>query len=142
MQNKNINLERRSEILLKHPNIFNLNLKLTESLIPYFGFECGDGWLNLIEELCCELEKLLIKYPNIKEHFYTTQVKEKFAGLRFYVSCENREIFDLIQEYEKKSYSICEHCGKPASKRVYGAWYYTLCDSCFNKLKKDKLKDI
>jgi len=110
-----------------------------------FGFECDDGWLNLIKELCEKLEKLIDdKYPDLKEipdynkelglnypYFYVTQVKEKYAGLSFYVSSAYDEIFDLIQEYGHKSLTTCEVCGEKGKILVNyfgkGYWYKTLC---------------
>jgi len=59
-----------------------------------------------------------------------TQVKEKFAGLRFYMTWETDEIDKIIGEYEEKSYTICETCGQPGKVRRDKAWIVTLCDKC------------
>lgn len=88
----------------------------------YFGIECDDGWYDLIWKLCEELEKL-------KFEGKVTQVKEKFGGLRFYVSTANQEQFDLIYNYEEKSFNICETCGKEG-KLNRGSWLKVLCDVC------------
>lgn len=103
-----------------------------------FGFECGDGWYELISELCYKIDKLITdKYPDLKKvepynygypTFYVTQVKEKFGGLRFYVTVAYDEIFDLIDEYEEKSLTICEYCGKMGELRNKNNWLATLCD--------------
>jgi len=73
----------------KYPTIFaGRYLSLQESLIP-FGFECGDGWYNLIDELC-ETITIIIGNKDIK--FVADQVKEKFGGLRFYYHMEGKNV--------------------------------------------------
>jgi hypothetical protein len=105
-----------------------------------FGLECGDGWLNLIDELCFKLDKLITgKYPEFKEDFQVLQVKEKYATLNFYVSSGNDEIFDLIDEYCDKSANICEECGKSPAKEINkNFWWYTRCEECSKKLLEEE----
>ena len=106
-------------------------LPLTENLMG-FGFECGNGWFNLIYELS---EKLSKQDPSCM----AVQVKEKFGGLRFYTNGISESGYNLIYEYEDKSYSTCENCGntKTAKKRA-GSWIRTLCNTCHIKFKIKK----
>jgi NADH pyrophosphatase NudC (nudix superfamily) len=90
------------------------------------GFSCPDGWLNLIDELCHNIEKELIN-SSIDE-FSVDQVKDKFGGLRFYVSGANEKINELIDMAERKSYKICMSCGTKEDV-TYKAWA-TLCKGC------------
>ena len=60
------------------------------------------------------------------------QVKEKFAGLRFYMTYYVEEIEKLIGEAEEKSFKTCEKCGNPGKLRE-GGWLVTLCDECEKK---------
>jgi hypothetical protein len=53
-------------------------------------------------------------------------VKEKWGGLRFYVS-GTTELLDFISEMEARSLDICEVCGQPGKPRK-GSWIRTLCD--------------
>ena len=62
------------------------------------------------------------------------QIKEKFGGLRFYIGCGTQEMFDLIEDAEDKSITICEECGRPGTLRN-GGWLVTRCDDCNNKLQ-------
>jgi hypothetical protein len=100
-----------------------------------FGFECDDGWLPLIDELCSKISTLIKeKYPKVKRHFEVVQVKEKFAGLRFYYYGGNEEIDNLVSEYEELSLKTCEVCGKPDAKvREKHMWLKTLCDEDWEK---------
>lgn len=98
------------------------------------GIECGPGWFDLIDTLSRKLEKIIIKIEDLEDHEkpYASQVKEKFGGLRFYMSLENKEISQLIEEAEIKSKEICEICGKKGEMRKKYGWYSCLCDKCKN----------
>ena len=87
-----------------------------------FGFECGDGWFDLIYELSKQLEG----------HTVAAQVKEKFGGLRFYITTATDEIHEIIDKAEQDSYTICERCGKSGTLRTDG-WHVTLCDDCYRE---------
>lgn len=93
----------------------------------YCGFSCGPGWLGIIRELSEVLEPLGVK---------ATQVKEKFAGLRFYTAPLPEEIRDkardAIQLATTKANKTCELCGKEGSlhKKNTGSLLCTLCKAC------------
>ena len=108
---------------------------------PYLGgFDCGDGWFDLLYELSQKLAPLVDKANAVEDmddyKFQVIQVKEKFGGLRYYISSVPHEyadeIFDLIAEYEHKSYEICEDCGKPGEVRDL-SWITTLCDEHYQQ---------
>lgn len=106
--------ELSKKLFDKYPKIF--------SDTNFFGFECGDGWYNLIDVLCQELGK--------DPSFKAVQVKEKFGGLRFYAIGASSKAFDFIDFAEKLSYRICEQCGCPGKVRS-GGWIRTLCEKCY-----------
>ena len=88
--------------------------------------ECEDGWFDLIYKLCSDIKQVLSADFN---DFFVTQVKEKYGGLRFYVTYGNEEIFDLINAAEAKSEMTCEVCGEVGEIRNQ-YWAKTLCDGC------------
>src|SRR3990167_9425532 len=92
---------------------------------PYelFAIECDKGWESLYLPLIA-----LCKEHNIQ----ITQIKEKYGGLRFYVGYAPDWFYDLVDEAEKKSVTICESCGAPGEIRGT-IWYKTLCDKCNEK---------
>ena len=106
----------------------------TQSLIC-FGIECGDGWYDLIYDLSAKLEACIRNHikinPNDEYYPRAVQVKEKFGGLRFYMTSETDEMSDFIREAETKSYETCENCGGKGKPNEKG-WISTLCDSCRN----------
>jgi len=128
-------------------SFYRTNLPITESLLC-FGFECGNGWFDLLWELSEKLEVLYQEYLKTKpvedlakslllddrQEFNVVQVKEKFGGLRFYTDWATDEMQNIINEYEDKSYTICENCGKPGSQSKSG-WIKTLCKNCKEEKK-------
>ena len=91
--------------------------------------ECGDGWFDLIWNLCESIEKEL-ELLNNSEEFMVIQVKEKFGQLRFYSTYKTDKILDLVQDAESKSQLICENCGNTGERRKT-TWIFTRCDKCF-----------
>lgn len=61
-------------------------------------------------------------------------------SLRFYINSSSREIFDLIDDAEKKSYKICEACGKLGKLRTKRPWIQTLCDKHNKDMNDPKSK--
>jgi hypothetical protein len=93
-----------------------------------FGIECGNGWNDLIYDLCKEIEK-----TDALMSCRFTQIKEKWGLLRVYINYGDDKIYDLIYEYEKKSSKICELCGEKAKTRSIHRWLTTLCDKHYKE---------
>jgi hypothetical protein len=98
-----------------------------------FGFECGDGWFRLIDQLSADITALDEKNGT---QTIAVQVKEKFGGLRFYIEGGSDAVIDLIDAAEDESFRTCETCGRPGMLRDWG-WLATLCAKCWDK-KGDK----
>lgn len=49
--------------------------------------------------------------------------------------------FEIINEYEDLSGTICESCGATAHMRARGYWYRTLCDSCAKDQGYDEIPE-
>lgn len=129
--------ELEKKLVKKYPKIFvGVNLPPNESLMC-FGFECGDGWYDLIDHLCEYIQRMInanIKGSNWTQ-FVAVQVKEKFGRLRFYGSGgppDSDMIFGAIEFAEFLSGKICEQCGKEGKLRGKG-WIFTMCDECWKK---------
>lgn len=103
----------------------------------YMG--AGIGWYNLLYTLMNCIDNRLenhnkrLKSDEQMAYIQVDQIKEKFGGLRFYVTpvnCDNYlsdSIDGMIDMAEAMSYTICEDCGKPGILRS-GGWIRTLCD--------------
>lgn len=109
-------------LFVKYPKLFN-RLKYVE---------CNEGWIDIIDLLCTQLEIINYKYPNPEHGIFAAQVKQKFGGLRFYVDTNeiSKQDYDLmiklINDTESISYKTCELCSAPATAKRYS----TLCEKC------------
>lgn len=94
-----------------------------------FGFECGDGWTDLLVELCTKIQKHISSLPeNVSKGIKVSQVKEKFGTLRFYMWFTDDVIESYIHEAEIKSAKTCEVCGAPGEIRGKH-WIYCSCEA-------------
>lgn len=95
------------------------------TLVATFGFECGDGWMDLIFRLSAALSE---HAGQAGLDCVASQVKEKFGTLRFYVDGTDDVAQRLIDAAETESATICEICGAPA-KLFTAGWHVTRCDA-------------
>jgi len=115
--------DKTKEIIQKYPKIFK------ES----FWFEHGDGWFQLIDNLCYKLQSYVDDFDNI-DQIKAGQVKEKFGGLRFYTDEGGDDYsYTLIREAEHQSYNICETCGAPGSVQKMTGWLMCRCEKCYDE---------
>ena len=89
-----------------------------------WGITCGKGWFLLIDELCSKLSDAAV----------ALQVKEKLGGLRFYVNGTDED-HKIENDYEGKSFEICEDCGEPAKLENKDGWLKTICSTCEDRQK-------
>jgi len=92
-----------------------------------WGFECGNGWHKIIEELCEKIANI----PGFK----FAQVKEKFGTLTIYYDGPENEddrakVRLAIDEAEIKSSKTCENCGEPGENTNINGWLRTECKMC------------
>ena len=94
---------------------------------------CGDGWASILDTLTTAVR---ILDPDILIH----QIKEKFGGLRYYVSTtQNHDAVDmLIDGAESQAWRVCEQCGTQWDEvKTRGpGWLKTLCLPCHERRGK------
>jgi len=88
------------------------------------SFGCGEGWRSLVEPI--------VKRVNETEGVYIHQVKEKFGGLRIYLSTYTDGLSQMVDDAERASFKICEYCGTKEDVTSEGGWIKTLCKECRN----------
>jgi hypothetical protein len=118
-------------IVERHPRIFRGKQPVVVSWVP-------DGWFGLVDQLCTDVETTL---GDAIEVLTVHQIKEKFAGLRFYSSLDLPEpegeppealvrehpggfrvsgrslhplkqaVDAVVDAAEAESFKICEWCG-------------------------------
>ena len=128
------------------PKIFaERNLPMQETAMCW-GFDCGDGWFNIINQLCQNIQHHIDwknKEKEVVAQVVVSQVKEKYGTLRFYMTVESKEMSSLIREAEEKSSTTCEVCGEQGEIRndcgwKGGRWFKTMCDKHYLELKAER----
>jgi hypothetical protein len=132
----------------KYPKIFAQRHSSVTETAMCWGFECGDGWYQILDSLCGQIQHHIDWSHKNKEYdlkwnsenpaeqrpvrepvpqVVAVQVKEKFGGLRFYYEGGNEQIYGMVRMAESWAANTCEECGNPGSTRG-GGWIRTLCD--------------
>lgn len=138
--------EEIQELLYEgHPKIFkDKDLPRAESCMAR-GIETEDGWSELIDRLCFELQSktILNSYPQV----VAEQVKQRFGRLNFLFRIEETEdskkkkrpraedyIRGMVHFAESMSEMICEKCG--ANGQSYGVVprKFVRCDACYEEI--------
>jgi hypothetical protein len=106
---------------------FTRSINYIQQTNPYqYSFAVGDGWYKLIYELVHE-----VRVNDLKKGDWitkATQVKEKFGGLRFYVTGTSDKNWALIRNAEQKSYAVCEETGSEVEVGTWNnGWIRTIC---------------
>ena len=103
-----------------------------------WGFCCGDGWFEIIDELCAEISTQVNagKMPIV----VARQVKEKIGSLRFYIRGGNDESRRLIELAREKSVLVCDECGLPKQVIPATPWQ-TLCMACAAKGERKEIPE-
>lgn len=125
--------ELDEQLCKKYPLIFKDRHGDMKETLMCWGFECGDGWYQILDSLCANIQQHIDwqnknheKHP-VVEQVVAVQVKEKFGGLRFYYDGGDEKIQGMVRMAESWASVTCEECGQPGTMRN-GGWIRTLCD--------------
>jgi hypothetical protein len=132
--------ELDSLLCQKYPKMFVNRNKSMQETCMYWGFECSDGWFDLIDKLCESIQSYIDNNSHAPDRIIpqvtVDQVKEKFGTLRFYTTGGDRLIDGMIWFAESMSGRICETCGAPGKTRGKG-YIYTACNEHAKEGDKD-----
>lgn len=134
--------ELDKQLCEKYPVIFSQRNGSPQETAMCWGFDCGNGWYDLIDKLCENIQNHIV-YGSDVPPVVALQVKEKYGTLRFYAHGGDEYISGLITMAESMSGRICEICGNKGKIRNDG-WITTRCDPCYNEMvsmvEKNRLK--
>lgn len=124
-----MNFENTTKLLTIYPQLYR---ELRD-----FGFECGDGWVNLIWQLSADIE-LAARVEGLAENTDAWPcvgvVKHKLGDLRMqFNSPVSDSIRNLVDKAGERSTTVCELCAAPCNKvpdlKKVG-WMKPLCATC------------
>jgi hypothetical protein len=132
----------QQDMIIEYAAIFDHMSPESRNPIKY-GFQCGEGWKILIGIFLYRAREVK---EDGKQLVQVVQIKEKFGGLRIYVTFEDNTpknivstIWATASALECVSMTTCEECGKPGSTRE-GRWIRVRCEWCHMKTKIDYIK--
>lgn len=108
----------------------NRNKPMTETCMCW-GFDCGDGWFNILYQLMGNIQHHIDwknKNSEVVAQVTLDQVKEKFGTLRFYYSGGDDTIDGMVRMAESMSGVTCQECGNPGMQ-TQGGWIKTVCEA-------------
>ena len=130
------------ELVKKYPKILQNFRGDPKTTCMAWGIEAESGWFNLLDQCMEKLQYFcdLCSKNGREVQVVADQIKEKFSDLCFYVSVygandlEDKIIYDIISEAERKSRRTCEVTGEDGVHCQRGRWYKTLCRKEARKL--------
>jgi len=151
--------ELDAQLCERYPKMMvNRNKSMMETTM-YWGFECGDGWFDILDQLMGNIQhhidwkerqrEVAIRFnskaasgemrevPKEISQVTVDQVKEKFGTLRFYYTGGDDYIDGLVSMAESMSGVTCETCGNPG-KSTGGGWIKTVCEAHSGRKNNDE----
>lgn len=129
-----MNNELTEKLYAEFPYLYRGRSKPPDESSMCWGFECGDGWFELIRELSLALTNHLAKDPTLD--LEVMQVKAKFGSLRYSVDGGNALTETIIGNFRERASHVCELTGREgilcvgstAKGRRFGSLHMILCD--------------
>lgn len=127
-------LELENKLYSDYPELFiQRTLPMTQTCMCW-GINCNDGWYNLIDNLCKEIQDYIDNTNS--EQVEVVQLKEKFGTLRFYTNHSDDTIYSFIEKAELLSSKTCEICGTTKNIGTTLGWIITCCENCSKTLNR------
>jgi len=115
-----------------------ISQELRYPVIHYRGIECGDGWLELVQDLSVKIERVLNDMVSngvpVSALPGVTQIKQKFGSLSVHMRGFGGvrmpvTIRQILDEADHQASVTCELCSAPGALRKSG-YITVLCDEC------------
>ena len=139
--------ELDNALCVKYPKIFaQRNMDMTETCMCW-GFCCGDGWYQILDSLCGQIQHHIDWKQEQKEKYgrgdgckqvVAVQVKEKFGGLRFYYNGGDDTVDGMVRMAESWAANTCETCGEKGQHQFSNGWHYVACEEHTRKVEEDE----
>ena len=134
-----MNEKLENYLVEKYPKIFINRYGNMKDTLMCFGFEHGDGWFFILDQLCYSIQSYIDNNNPYRDddkkisQVVATQVKEKFGTLSFYYSGGDDYIDGMIHLAEVMSENTCEYCGTTENVGRTTGWISIVCKDCHDK---------
>jgi hypothetical protein len=106
-----LNQNLTEQLYQEFPSLYRGRNKTMYESGMCWGFQCGDGWFQILYDLSQKLSDYLIQHPAVD--FEVTQVKSKLSFLHVGLSFHNTDLRKLIDLACQQAQITCELTGKP-----------------------------
>lgn len=113
-----MNPENTQKLYAAFPRLYRGRSKPPEVSSMAMGFDCNDGWFDLIWNLSQAIEDVARRDghdPQSEDWPEAAQVKQKVGALRFHLAKNTNTFAALVDNAMKASEEICEVCGAPGA---------------------------
>lgn len=93
------------------PRLYRGRHKPAQESSMCWGFECGEGWYQLLHDLSTQLSNYLAEHPD--SDLEAVQVKSKFGCLCFHLSDHDPVAEKIIEAARERAAVTCEITGRP-----------------------------
>ena len=130
----------------KYPKIFVDRYEDMTKTAMCWGFEHGDGWFWILDQLCYSIQNYIDNNNEYRSEdkkisqVIATQVKEKFGSLNFYFNGGDEQIDGMVRMAENMSSNTCEFCGSTENVGKTKGWISVICKSCYDS-SRDNIKN-
>lgn len=108
------------------------------ALFPLASLEVSVPWLELVRA-----SAQVMRREDVLDGARSSQIKQKFAALRWYFEATPRHSRDqinaIVNAAEYLSTVVCETCGAPGRHRP-GGWHVIACDPCSAERDRSRKK--
>lgn len=117
---------------LRKPSLYKKGEFVDGTMLDYMP----EGWrIAFGEQMCEEINNEILTWDKIaREKFHVTYIKNRWGGMRFYVSNGSKKLYEIIDKYEEMSKLTCIKCGGYATY-MSTRWIAPYCKDCAAKLQ-------
>lgn len=123
-----LNQNLTEQLYLNFPHLYRSRHKTMYESGMCWGFQCGDGWFQILYDLSQKLSNYLIQHPAVD--FEVTQVKSKLGFLHVGLSFHNADLRKLIDLACQQAQITCELTGSQGKlyEDILNCALIVLCD--------------
>jgi hypothetical protein len=105
-----LNQKLTEQLYHAFPHLYRGRLKSRYESSMCWGFECGDGWYQVIYDLSQSLSDYLEEHPELD--FEVMQVKSKLGTFHFHINYRDSTTARMVEQARARASNICEVTGK------------------------------